>query len=213
MKLNLQILSSAYLLGEQNIQNLHTKELVPKMVIRRRLTRAAKLLIELCDKIGFEDGRIICGSAYGELEVSARILNSIKDGEPISPTDFQNSVFNTAVSYLSILNNNKNEILTVSSGANTAKAVLKTGAIKALDQDELLLVCFETMDIDKIQEVNRCVKYLESAVALRVRLSKEKANITVEKSKTKGVSDSISELLHVAQTAQNIKDPILEVEI
>lgn len=213
MKINLQIVSSAYLLGEKSIETLRTKELVPKMIIRRRLTRAAKLLVQLQDLVAFKNGRIICGSAYGELDVSAKILQAIANHEPISPTDFQNSVYSTAVSYLSILSQNQNEILTVSSGENTAKAVLKAGAIKALDGDEILLACFETMDIENIEEVNHCIDFLESAVALKVRVTSQKANIKVAKSVTKGVAHSISELLHVAQIAPNIQNPILEVVV
>lgn len=213
MKINLQIISSAYLLGEKSIETLRTKELVPKMIIRRRLTRAAKLLVELQDLVAFKNGRIICGSAYGELAVSAKILQAIKEDEPISPTDFQNSVYSTAVSYLSILSKNQNEILTVSSGENTAKAVLKAGAVKALDGDEILLLCFETMDIENIEEANHCIDFLEGAVALKVKVTFQKANIKVVKSDTKGVPNSISELLYVAQISQKLQSPILEVEV
>lgn len=213
MKINLQILSSAYLLGEKSIEDLHIKELVPKMVIRRRLTRAAKLLIEVAHLVGFEKGRILCASAYGEVEVSSNILKAIANEEPISPTDFQNSVYSTAVSYLSIISKNQSEILTLSCGDESSQALLKAGAIKALDGDEILLVCFETLDIKEIQEVNHCISYLESVVALKVRVSKEKANINVQKSETKGVPASISELLHVAKIAPTLTKPILEVNV
>ncbi len=57
----------------------------------------------------------------------------------------QNSVYNTAVSYASILFENKNEILTISSGDETSLKVLKAGGIKALDNDEVVLICSETL--------------------------------------------------------------------
>ena len=44
------------------------------------------------------------------------------------------------------------------------------GAIKALDGDELLLICTETLNIDNIEEVNNCIEYLEVAVALKLEL-------------------------------------------
>jgi len=213
VKINLEILSSAYLLGEKSIQNLRTKELVPKMMIRRRLTNGAKIVVELQDMVGFKDGRIINGTAYGELEVTSRVLDAIKDNEQISPTDFQNSVYNTAVSYLSILSQNRHEITTLSCGDKTSKSVLKTGAIKALDGDEIFLVCFETINIEKIEQVNSCIDFLESGVALKVRVTDKKANIKVEKSKTKGIPHSISELLHVAQISKKIENPVLEVQV
>jgi hypothetical protein len=211
MTINLEILESAYLLGEKSLENLRTKELVPNMMVRRRLTRASKLVMELKDLVDFEEGRVICGSAYGEAGVSANILNAIKDNVPISPTDFQNSVYNTAVSYLSIVSKNHHEILTISSGDKTALNVLRAGAIKALDGDELLLVCFETIDIANIEQINHCIDFLECGVALRVRVSDQKATMSIEKSKTRGAPNSISELLHVAQNSKKIPHPILEV--
>jgi len=211
MIVNLEILSSAFLLGKKSVENLHTKELVPKMILRRRLTRGAKILVELQNMVDFKDGRVICGSAYGELGVTAKILESIKDKQAISPTDFQNSVYNTAVSYLSILSKNQNEIATLSCGDNTARSVLKMGAVKALDEDEILLVCFETINIENIEQINSCIDFLESGVALKVRVTDKKANIKVEKSKTKGIPKSISELLYVAQTMGKIENPVLEV--
>ncbi|WP_024954808.1 beta-ketoacyl synthase chain length factor [Sulfurospirillum arcachonense] len=213
MKINLEILSAAHLLGKKQIENLHTKELVPKMIIRRRLTRAAKIAIELQDMVGFKDGRIINGTNYGELEVTVKILEAIKENQSISPTNFQNSVYNTAVSYLSILSENKHEITTLSCGDKTARSVLKAGAIKALDGDEILLLCFETINIKNIEEVNSYIEYLESGVALKVKATDKKANIQVEKSDIVGVPNSISELLQVAQKAQNMKTPIVEVSI
>ena len=211
MKISLEILASAYLLGEKNVSELRTKELVPNMMLRRRLTRGAKLVVELCDRVGFHQGRILCGSAYGELGMSENILTAIKNEEPISPTDFQNSVYNTAVSYLSILQNNHHEIGTLSCGDKTAQALLKAGAVKALDGDELLLICFETLDIARINEVNRCIDFLESGVALKVRVSHKEATLFMEKSKTQGIPSSIGELLHVAQACESNPYHILEV--
>ena len=98
--------------------------------------------------------------------------NAILKNDILSPTDFQNSVYNTAVSYASILFKNTSEILTISSGEQTSLKVLKVGAIKALDEDEILLVCCETLNINNIEEVNYCIDFLESAVALKVKISK-----------------------------------------
>ena len=38
LKINLEILDSAYIYAPKVIDDLHTKELVPKMLLRRRLT-------------------------------------------------------------------------------------------------------------------------------------------------------------------------------
>lgn len=214
MKVNLEILSSAYLLGEKSIELPRIKELVPQMMTRRRLTKAAKIAVELLNSVEhFEGGRIICGSAFGELETTANILNAIKNEQPLSPTDFQNSVYNTAVSYLSILYHNHNEILTISSGDKTSLNVLKAGALKALDGDVLLLLCFETLDIPNIEQVNHCINYLESGVALVVCVTEDKATLKLEKNELAGVPNSISEMLHVAQNAPKLGRAIVEVNL
>lgn len=214
MKVNLEILSSAYLLGEKSLELPRIKELVPQMMTRRRLTKAAKIAVELLNSVEhFEGGRILCGSAFGELETTANILNAIHNEQPLSPTDFQNSVYNTAVSYLSILYHNHNEILTISSGDKTALAVLKAGALKAMDGDVLLLLCFETLNIPNIEQVNHCIDYLESGVALVVRVTEEKATLSLQKSELSSVPNSISEMLHVAQNAPKLERAIVEVNL
>lgn len=212
MKVNLEILSSAYVLSEKSAERACIKELVPQMMVRRRLTKASKIVIELLSRVEhFENGRIICGSAFGELETTANILNAIKEKQPLSPTDFQNSVYNTAVSYLSILYRNHNEILTISSGDKTAHNVLKAGALKAIDGDVLLLLCFETLDIPNIEQVNHCIQYLESGVALVVRVTEDKVTLPLQKSELTGISNSISEMLYIAQNAPKLERTIVEV--
>jgi len=212
MNVNLEILSSAYLLSEKSMELSRIKELVPQMMVRRRLTKAAKIMVELLNSVEqFESGRIICGSAFGELETTANILNAIKNEQAISPTDFQNSVYNTAVSYLSILYHNQNEILTISSGDKTSLNVLKAGALKAMDGDVLLLLCFETLDIFNIEQVNHCIDFLESGVALVVRATKEKATLKLQKGELIGVSNSIREMLYLAHTAPTLERAIVEI--
>ena len=213
MKINLEILSATHLVADEEIGDLRTKELVPKMVFRRRLTRAAKLVVEAVDKVGFENGRIVYGSAFGELKASANILSAILNDQMISPTDFQNSVYNTAVSYLSILKNNKNEILTISSGDKTAEKILKVGAIKALDGDEILLLASETMNIENIEQINKCIDTLENVVALKVRVTEEKANINILNENNSKYPESISQMIEIAKSYDENKQNVIEIQI
>lgn len=213
MKINLEILNASYLFDETDIKDLNTKELVPNMMIRRRLTRASKLVIELISKINFKNERIIFGTSFGELLSTSDILNAIANNEIISPTDFQNSVYNTAVSYSSILSKNTNEILTVSSGEETSLKVLKVGAIKALDNDEIVLICAETLNINNIEDINNCITYLESAVALKVKITQEEATINFENLKNTTFPKSIEHLLHIAKNFDIDKKNIVEVNI
>jgi len=212
MRINLEILESAYVYHHREIEELNTKELVPNMMTRRRLTRAAKIAIYLADKVSFLNGRIIYGSSFGELSATANILNSINSKESISPTHFQNSVYNTAVSYLSMLSNNKNEILTISSGDNTSLNILKSGAIKALDGDTLLLLAIETLNIDKIEEVNSCIDALECGVALKVRFTEKEAIINYDNIKNlDNTPKSLSHMLNIAKNIHMDKPNIIEV--
>lgn len=213
MKINLEILSATYLVADEEIGDLRTKELVPKMVFRRRLTRAAKLVVEAVDKVNFENGRIVYGSAFGELKASANILSAILNDQMISPTDFQNSVYNTAVSYLSILKNNKNEILTISSGDKTAEKILKVGAVKALDGDEILLLASETMNIENIEQINKCIDTLENVVALKVRVTEEKANINILNENNSKYPESISQMIEIAKSYDENKQNVIEIQI
>ena len=214
MTVNLEILSSAFLVGKEHIEELNTKELVPQMLMRRRLTQASKIVIEAISKLDTKGNeRVICGSSFGELPTTASILDALYKKEPISPTDFQNSVYNTAVSYFSILNKNQSEMLTISSGDETSLKVLKAGALKALDGDELILVCFETINIPNIEQVNKCVEYLESVVALKVRVTQDKANLSVSTTELKGVPLSISHMFYVAQQANQHSKAIIEVQL
>jgi len=214
MKINLEILNAACIYDEKEISELRTKELVPKMVTRRRLTRAAKIAIYLANEVDFKIGRVVYGSGFGEIPATASILKSIKDKEHISPTDFQNSVYNTAASYLSMLYENKNEIMTISSGDNTAKNVLKMGAIKALDGDEILLIATETLNIPNIEEVNSCLQYLECGVALKVKVTQLSPNITITNNDfTIKIPNSLRELYFIAKEFDETQTNIIEIKI
>ena len=210
----LEILGSATISAPQEIEMLNMKTLVPKMVVRRRLTRAAKMVIYLSDKVAFDKGRIVYGSSFGELPATANILHSIQNEESISPTHFQNSVYNTAVSYLSILNQNKEEILTISSGDKTAYNVLKAGAIKALDGDEVLLILTETIHIENIEEVNACGMDLESAVALKVKQTMQKPTMEYRDFvHEKRISKSLYPMFEIAQHVQKDIPNIIEITL
>jgi hypothetical protein len=212
--IRLEVIESAYVYAPKEIEILNIKELVPKMMTRRRLTRAAKIAIYLSNEIAFEKGRIVYGSSFGELPATASILESISTKEAISPTYFQNSVYNTAVSYLSILRDNQEELLTVSSGDRTAWNVLKSGAVKALDGDTILLLVIETLNIEGIEKVNECEQYLECAVALKVRLSTSEPTIAYGTSKSDPkVPNSILPMLTIAKQCQEDKKNIIEVKL
>jgi len=212
--IRLEIIESAYAYAPKEIEIVNIKELVPKMMTRRRLTRAAKISIYLANEVSFEKGRIVYGSSFGELPATASILESIRTKEAISPTHFQNSVYNTAISYLSILKENQEELLTVSSGDKTAWNVLKSGAVKALDGDTILLLMTETLNIEGIEKINICEQYLECAVALKVRLSTSEPTVTYSTiNQDLKVPRSMALMLTIAKQCQENKTNIIEVKL
>ena len=214
MKINLKILASEFVSAKEKCENLEEKTLVPKMMLRRRLTRSSKIAIYLASKVNYSNERIVFGSGYGEAKATIDIIDSIYNKTLLSPTAFQNSVHNTPVSYLSILSENTKEVTTVSDLFETSHSVLKTGAIKALKKDKLLLMSVEAFNIEKVEELNACaVSDLESGVAMLVEVTQEPANIFLENKRSKAHSPSLSHMLEVHEKAMLLSNPIVEIEL
>ncbi len=111
-KVAVKIVSSAKIYAPTKIEDLDEKRLVPHMMTRRRLTRNSKVMLYLSDKCGFEGGKIVYGTCFSELEEAAKMANAVITNGILSPTSFQNSVYNTAPSYFSLINKDKDEIIT-----------------------------------------------------------------------------------------------------
>jgi len=214
MKINLKIISASFISSDEKCDALEEKKLVPKMMLRRRLTRGAKIAIYLASKVGYEKERIIFGSAYGEVKATVDIVESIYNKTLLSPTAFQNSVHNTPASYLSILSENQSEVTTVSDLFDTSLSVLKTGAIKALKGDRLLLLNVDAFNFDGVKEMNSySISKLESGVALIVEVTDEKANISIENIKNSEISPSLWQMLEIYNKSKKLDNPIVEIEI
>ena len=214
MKINLKILGAASILADNKCEGLQEKILVSNMMLRRRLTRSARIAIYLASKVGYSNEKIVFGTAYGEAESTANIVEAIYHKEAISPTAFQNSVHNTPVSYLSILSGNQNELTTVSDLNDTSLSVLKIAAIKALKGDKMLLLNIDAFSFPRVEELNRCsVAKLEAGVALLVEKTNELPNIVIENKVYKDVSPSLWQMLEVYEKSTKQKKTIVEVEI
>ncbi|MGB5965934.1 MAG: beta-ketoacyl synthase chain length factor [Sulfurimonadaceae bacterium] len=214
MKMNFIVKATATVSADTKCENLDEKRIVPKMMLRRRLTRSARIMVYLADACDFRDGAVVYGSAYGEMQATADIVGAIDAKEPISPTAFQNSVYNTAPSYFSLLHGNKKEILTISSGDNTAANVLQTGALQAVTtNDEVLLVCCEAINIPNIDEVNTCTDYLESGVALTLIPTDDEANVDVRQKEHKGYAPSLWAMLDVLEACDGKNECVVALEL
>ncbi|WP_345976825.1 beta-ketoacyl synthase chain length factor [Sulfurimonas sp. HSL3-7] len=208
------IRAMAKVAANESCDNLDEKRIVPKMMLRRRLTRSARIMVYLADACGFSEGSVVYGSAYGEMQATADIVGAIDANEPISPTAFQNSVYNTAPSYFSLLHGNKEEILTVSSGDDTSANVLQTGALQAVIKGkEVLLVCSEAINIPNIDEVNTCTDYLESGVALTLLPTEQEANIEVVKKAHADYAPSLWAMLDVFDACDGKNGCIVTLEL
>ena len=210
-KIALKISNAAKIYAKTKIENLEEKRLVPNMMMRRRLTRNAKVLLYLSDKCGFNNGKVVYGSCFSELEETAKIANAVLDGGLLSPTSFQNSVYNTASSYFSLINKDRDEIITISSGMKTSKETIKTAALQALISGEkVLCVCVECINIKNIEEINRCAKYLEAGAALVLEVSEDLSGAKeIENKKEVGMMDSLKEIISVVDMYECSNDKIL----
>jgi len=204
MRVAINIISAYKVYAERKIEDLQEKRIVPKMIVRRRLTRSAKIMLYLADKCGFKDGKIVYASAYGELQAAAGITDAILNNSPISPTLFQNSVYNSAPSYFSMLNGDKDEIITISSGMKSSLDALKTASLQALVSGEkVLCVSIECLDIDRIEEVNLCTKYLESGACVVLEIAENEQDAKeIQEYEESGIIESLQDLMRVVNMSK-----------
>ena len=201
----LNIISSAKIYAPEKIENLDEKRLAPNMMMRRRLTRNSRIMLYLADKCDFKGGKIVYGSCFSEIEETAKIANAILEESMLSPTSFQNSVYNTAPSYFSLVNKDTDEIITVSSGMKTSLDTLKTAALQTLVSGEkVLCICSECINIKNVEEINRCTDFLEAGVAVVLEIAKDETEAkAIESLHVEGIMDSLQDLMSVANMHEN----------
>jgi len=210
-KVALKIINSHKIYAKVKLDDLDEKKLVPSMMIRRRLTRNSKVMLYLSDRCRFEGSKIVYGTCYSELEEAAKMANAVVTNGLLSPTSFQNSVYNTAPSYYSLIKKDKDEIITVSSGMKTSLDTIKTAALQALtSKEQILCVAVECINIPNIEEVNSCTSYLEAGVAVVVELAEDMggAKEIDNAFRIEGIIGSLQDLMCVAGMHENGTDTI-----
>lgn len=214
MQINLEILGFASVEDAEKCITLNEKIIVTDMMLRRRLTRNARIALYLADQIGDWNAPIVIGNAYGEVAETFDILKSIAAHETVSPTAFQNSVHNTPASYLSIVGQNQGYITTVSDLHETSQAVLKVGAVKALSHDALVLIVCDAINFERVDELNRCgITKKECGVALKVRYTEQNATMQWGEKKFLGYSPSVWSMLEIAEQCRENQNVIVSIEI
>jgi len=214
-KVAIKIVNAHKIYAETKLEDLDEKRLVPSMMVRRRLTRNSKVMLYLSDRCDFSGTKIVYGTCYSELQEAAKMADAVVTNGLLSPTSFQNSVYNTAPSYYSLINKDKDEIITVSSGMKTSLDTLKTAALQALvSKEQILCVAVECINIPNIQEVNRCTSYLEAGVAVTLEIENDMVNAKEiqESYKIDGIIDSLQDLMCVVGMYEDgIKKIIVEL--
>lgn len=213
MKINVEITKKALVHNQLKIEDLNEKELVEKMLIRRRLSRSSRILINLAHKCEYTTGVMVYGSAYGELIDTVNILESIKNSDIVSPSAFQNSVYNTAASYHSIVHGNTSEILTLSCGDETSYNVVQQAALRLLKEDEVFVCAIEAMNFEGVDSLNKCASELEYGISFVLKQSEDEANIIVQNRIQKGVPASLSWMKNLYDLCENKDICIVEIEL
>jgi hypothetical protein len=210
-KVAIRITASAKVYAPAKLDNLDEKRIIPNMMVRRRLTRNAKVMLYLADRCGVNSGKVVYGSCYSELEETANIANAVLMKSLPSPISFQNSVYNTAASYFSLIHKDKDEIITVSSGMKTSLDTLKTAALQALISGEkVFCVAVECINIENIDEINRCTDYLEAGAAVVLEIDRDREDAkALEELGIPGVIDSLQDMMSIVNMHEQGIDKIL----
>jgi Beta-ketoacyl synthase, N-terminal domain len=122
-----------------------------------RLRRRASLLINMVAEVSAQAAEqagaslttlpLVVGSAFGELATTMDLLRDLEGDGMLSPTQFQGSVHNSAVGYLSIAHENRVASTSLAAGDDTLGAVLlealtlltlRGGRVLAVVADEAL---------------------------------------------------------------------------
>jgi hypothetical protein len=184
------------------------------MMLRRRLTRNARIALYLSEGLGDFISPVVIGNAYGEVAETYDILKAIRANETVSPTGFQNSVHNTPASYLSIVGQNKGYITTVSDLHNTSASVLSVGAVKSLEFGDMVLMVTDSIDFDHLDEINRCgIVTKECGVALRVRHTPQEPTIVLENKKYDGYSPSVWLMMEISEKTYALSGEVAIVSV
>lgn len=205
--INLKILRYAQVEDAQKCTALNEKTLVSDMMLRRRLTRNARVSLYLADQIGGTESAIVIGNGYGEVAETYDILRAILAKTSLSPTAFQNSVHNTPGSYLSIVAGNRGYITTVSDLNDSSLSVLKVGALKSLQYPQLALIVTDSIHFERIDEINKCaIEYQESGAALLVSHTNAEATIALSGKSYPGYSPTLWPMLDIIEQCRALPE-------
>ena len=87
------------------------------------------------------------------------------------------------------------------------------GAVKSLDLDNIILIASETMNIESINEINKCISNLECAVLLKIRFTQKEANFVFKDFEgMKDIPKSLIDMFKIAMSF-NEKNNVIGIKI
>ncbi|MGD8784506.1 MAG: beta-ketoacyl synthase chain length factor [Thioalkalispiraceae bacterium] len=122
---------------------------------RRRLSKLSRMSLRLAHTVAPDyQGYCVFGSQHGELVTTQGLLESIIQGEIVSPAGFSASVHNTAVGLHSINCKNTYPCTSIAAGIDTlAMCFIESFAIlNSGEANQVLLVCADDVVPDELAE-------------------------------------------------------------
>jgi hypothetical protein len=122
---------------------------------RRRLSKLSRMSLRLAHTVAPDyQGYCVFGSQHGELVTTQGLLESIVQGEIVSPAGFSASVHNTAVGLHSINCKNTYPCTSIAAGIDTlAMCFIESVALlNSGEANEVLLVCADDVVPDSLDE-------------------------------------------------------------
>jgi len=182
-------ISSMRVCGDDAIFATHQDEpnikLIPAM-LRRRLSTEAKAAVSfVMDLSGSDRLPILWCSRYGSLARSARMMQSIADQVPMSPTDFSLSVHNAEAGIYSIAHLNKQPVIALSSAHDPLYNYLLEAQLMAQEeQHDVIVVLTDQVIPESLQNIA-----LDSSVSFSVvlRISAQEKGAALPLQTLKGV--------------------------
>ncbi len=115
-----------------------------KPMVRRRLTRWGRMALEVataCCPVIDDTTPTIFASRNGDTHRTFKLLDSIAEGEPLSPTAFSLSVHNSSSGIFSMIKQIFGPAIAVASGLDTlGQAFIEANSLLECGQDKVLLV-------------------------------------------------------------------------
>lgn len=127
-------------------------ELLPPR-LRRRMSSATRLALvageRACKDAVVDISSIpsVFASIVGEIKITDTLCRNIAEKRlPISPTQFHNSVHNTAAGYWSMITKNRHATQAIGAGENTlVMGLLESHCQLQMTTEQILLICYEEM--------------------------------------------------------------------